>query len=327
MILYFNVLLMLKANIGSLSVPTTLSNSTYLKDLTTLTKVDFVGQNLTAASLGLSETYTVSLLTLCGKNSSNTECSHPSFGFSFKPDADLKLADTSLHDLLPGALPLYGNPSRFLGLAYTIALVLAFIAPLVNLFTHSKGSALFSAIVNVLSTILLFATAVGVVVIFSHFNTAFNLLLKPFGAHSSLGAALIAFAWSMAFFSLTTTILLFRSHQAAKSQGMNNPKGEAAMGGTRALRMLNKIPTWKNQPYSQIKKEGVRVQNVDGAHGGADDDFDPLVRSVGMEGAEDEVDLEESHTEGPHRAIPMQVFKMGPQRDADTAYEPFRESG
>ena len=68
------------------------------------------------------------------------------------------------------------------------------------------------------------------------------------------------------------------------------------------------------------------MQNVGGAHGGSDEDFDPLVRNVGMEGGDDEVDLSPSHTEGATRGIPMQAFKKGPTKNPDTMYEPFRES-
>ena len=58
---------------------------------------------------------------------------------------------------------------------------------------------------------------------------------------------------------------------------------------------------------------------------GAEDDFDPLVKNVGMEGEEDEHDLGPIDDAAPHRGIAMQVLRNEPRRDADTAYEPFRE--
>lgn len=108
--------------------------------------------------------------------------------------------------------------------------------------------------------------------------------------------------------------------------GARDLKVEAEQG-PRSHRLLNRIPTWKIHEYRQINRKGVQVQNVGGTrNGGAEEDFDPLVRNVGMEGAEDEHDLGPIDHEAPHRGIAMQVFRNGPQRNADTMYEPFRES-
>jgi hypothetical protein len=102
-------------------------------------------------------------------------------------------------------------------------------------------------------------------------------------------------------------------------------KAEAEQG-SRSHRLLSRIPTWKIHEYRQINKKGVQVQNVGTRDGGAEEDFDPLVRNVGMEGAEEEHDLGPIDNEAPHRGIAMQVFRNEPQRTTDTMYEPFRES-
>jgi hypothetical protein len=310
-------------------VPSTLSNSTFLQDLTTLTHTDFVGQDVSPSALGLADIYTVSLLTLCGNDKTGTECTSPHFGFNFNPETDLKLSGTSIQDLLEGTLPSY--VASFLGIAYVLSILLTFFALLVNLFTHSAGLALVSGIMSNLSTILLFATSIDSIVTFTQLNNAFNSVLSPFGAHSSLSGALFAISWVATAFSLATTILLYRSqHLASGGRGgrgaLQDLKSEAERG-PRSHRLLNRIPTWKIHEYRQINKKGVKVQNVGGARNtGAEDDFDPLVRNVGMEGAEDEHDMGPIDNEAPHRGIAMQVFRNEPQRNVDTIYEPFRES-
>jgi hypothetical protein len=87
------------------------------------------------------------------------------------------------------------------------------------------------------------------------------------------------------------------------------------------------MPTWKIHKYTQINRRGVQVQNVGGAReGGPEDDFNPLLRDIGIEGAEDAHALEPVDNEGPQRAIEIQAFKNERQRNVDTMYEPFRNA-
>ncbi|RFU31320.1 hypothetical protein B7463_g5004, partial [Scytalidium lignicola] len=327
----------LKADTASLNVASKLSGSDFLRDLTALTKTDFIGQNASAKSLGLADSYTVSLLALCGENKTETACSSPQFGFHFKPGSDLKLDNSALQDTLPGAINNYSATSKFLSIGYVLAIFFAFLAPLVNLFSYSAGAALAAALMSTLATVLLLASSVASLVTFTNFSKAFNSALSPYGAKSHLGTTLFVISWVATAFSIATTMLLFRSHHGASRNGGRRGKSRAVEGekgvegedpAPRKLRLLSRMPTWKMHEYRQIGKQqqAVQVQKVGGIRAGAnDDDFDSLVRNVGMEGVDEEPDMEPSHGEGPHRGISMQVFnKNEPSKNIDAVYEPYR---
>ncbi|KAH8819810.1 SUR7/PalI family-domain-containing protein [Xylogone sp. PMI_703] len=322
----------LKAETSTLNIASKLSNSTFLRDLTSLTHTDFVGRNTTGHSLGLADTYTISLLTLCGKNISQTACSSPQFGFNFNPESDLELSNTALRDSLPKSLSTYSSTSKFLTIGYGLAILFSFFPPLINLFSYSAGAALGSAILSTLGSLFLLASSIEALVVFTNFSKAFNNTLSPYGAKSRLGSVLFAISWVATAFSLITTMLLFRSHHGAsrnsgRRRGIPDQKApEGANSGPRALRMLKRVQTWKMNDYRQIGKQGVSVQKVGGIKADPnDDDFDPLVREFGMEGIDEDPELEPAHGEGPHRGIAMQVFnKNEATKNTESVYEPYR---
>lgn len=128
-------------------------------------------------------------------------------------------------------------------------------------------------------------------------------------------------------------MLLFRSYHgvtrkgsAGKARAIPADQKSGAQDGPMPLRLLSKMPTWKIHQYRALGKQGVQVQKVGGVKQDPnDDDFDSLVRNVGMEGMEEDHDLEPAEGEGPHRGIAMQVFnKNEPSKNSDTVYEPFR---
>ncbi|CAI4214922.1 unnamed protein product [Parascedosporium putredinis] len=126
-------LYLLKVNTTNLHLPSKLSESRYLADLSKVTGTDLTGQTFDAATLGIAELYTIHIFTCCAQPD---RCTAPVLGPSFDPVLHLRLgigAVDSLPAPLEDALSLYKRVSPMLGTVFILAFVLVLSAPSITL--------------------------------------------------------------------------------------------------------------------------------------------------------------------------------------------------
>ncbi|KAE9367516.1 hypothetical protein N431DRAFT_486608 [Stipitochalara longipes BDJ] len=334
----------LKADTTALSVASKLSNSTYLKELSTVAKTDYVGSNHSASSLGIANSYTISLLSYCAESSTSTVCSKPQFGFHFDPLSDLKLDNTGLQGSLSTtftkAISSYGSASKFLGGAYLLGFILTFLTPIFGILAGccAPRAIIGGAITSSLATIFLLAASGLSVAIFKTVKAAFDSDLGPTGIKTSLGVQLFVVTWIATVLSLVSTVLLCVSSRSSsrkgKSRGMITPsttdKDGSKVGvvsstaGPKPLTLLQRSLTWNKHKYAQLgKKKPSPIVKVTGAD--HDEDEDILLEQRGFGGGEDEGEEEEEMVRSSTRGIPLTAIKGSkPAKDTDAAYEPFR---
>ncbi|KAK3389805.1 hypothetical protein B0H63DRAFT_445967 [Podospora didyma] len=195
----------LKTETSGLSAPPKLGNSDFLRDLSTVSGTDFVGQKTTAADLGLADSYTVHLLTVCGHFSGGSvSCSTPRINFAFDPSLDLKLDRTSLQGTYSqsylDALSNYSRINHFLPGGYIAAAVFIWLAPLAACF-----SAVGATILSSLAAILLLSSSIAAGLTFKNMNNAFNDNFNASGLSSSIGTIPIALSVIPLVFCLIAT--------------------------------------------------------------------------------------------------------------------------
>lgn len=201
-------------DISKLNVPAKLDGSTFLKDLTSSTGVDFVGEPATTATLGLAETYTSSLLTACGHFANGkVECSPANLAYHFNPVRVLHLDSTSLEGTytpeLKDAIDATSRVSRFLVYGYFASALLTFLAPLVAMATSS-----FAAAISSIATLLLLAVSIAGLVVFNRLSGAFNANFNDEGMFSSVAAVPSALSFAAFALSLLATSTLISRAQA-----------------------------------------------------------------------------------------------------------------
>ncbi|KAK3318845.1 SUR7/PalI family-domain-containing protein [Apodospora peruviana] len=234
----------LKTDASKLSVPSKLADSTFLKDLSAVSGADYVGQPATASSLGIADSYTISLLTACGHFADGTvSCAKPSIGFAFNPGADLRLDGTSLQgsysDAFLKALSTYSKLTRWLAGSYVASALFLFLAPIA-----ACASALGGAFVSAIATLVLFAASVAGAVIFKNVNAAFNDNFSASGAglSSSIGVTPVALSFVAFVFSLIASVLFFLTARRNSKSSRRGPSLAHAVGGKGSPSLLAEDP-------------------------------------------------------------------------------------
>jgi hypothetical protein len=301
-----------------------------------------VGSDADASSLGLANSYTVSLFSSCAENNSSTTCTSAQFGYHFNPLSDLKLDDTGMQGSFSssflGSIS-YGSASKFIGIAYIFALLLTFVTQGLNILSCCAPRAIIaSATTSILATIFLLAASSTAVAVFTKIKGQFNSELAAAGIKTALGNKLFIVSWIAFALLFLNSILLCVHHRRnkqtrqrglAKGKGIIDHSGMDKSGGdvkvfaapkrTKTLQLLKGIPMWNRHKYAQIEKQtifkGVSVNDHD--------DKEVLVKR-GFGGGEDEDD---ELVRGSTRSIPLQPLgNNGATRDVNTAYEPYRQT-
>lgn len=345
----------MKTSTAELDIKSALQGSTFLQELTALTGVDLVGTEATASSLGLADSYTVSLFSSCAKagtsGDSATKCSPSQFGYHFNPIADLKLDTIGIEgSLAPGFLPSisYGAAARAIAITFVLSLALALATMTLNLMCCLYPRLVFiSMITSILATILQLAGAATSIAIFSNIKKNFNAELESSGIKTSLGNNLFIASWISFGLLFVNSILLVFTHRrnkvvkrrgAGRGRSLIDHNGLDQKGGdqnkafappkrTRTIQLIkNHLPGFGGkQKYTQIEKQaGVRSITVTDH----DTDRDVLVKK-GFGGGEDEHDDERDElVRGSTRGIPMHVVggRSGGTKVVETGYEPFRHA-
>ncbi|KAJ9151484.1 hypothetical protein NKR19_g4908 [Coniochaeta hoffmannii] len=338
----------LKTDTSSLSIPSKLSSSTFLADLSAVSGGDFTGSPATASSLGLAESYTLLLLTSCGHFPTGVVCDKPHVGFSFDPASHLKLDSTSLQGTFPpaliSALSSYHRTSDFLGVGYIISAALLALAPIAGFLSgRHRWAGVTAAILVSLASILLFASTVAAVVTFRSLNTQINSAFNSSGLRSETGAGPVALGFVAFILALLASVILVirarnpvaavRGRVVAHSIGTGydskstNVGAEGTDAGATKPGLWRRVPTWTSHRYVQVEKQpallktSTAVGSLEGVVVTS-----PAGTRTRVEGEDDWAgDDEYSGTGGKagQKGIPMLSLGNKRERDVGSAYEPY----
>ncbi|OIW28743.1 hypothetical protein CONLIGDRAFT_703866 [Coniochaeta ligniaria NRRL 30616] len=337
----------LKTDTTSLSIPSKLSSSTFLTDLSAVSGADFTGSPATSSSLGLAETYTLLILTSCAHFPTSTVCDRPSIGFAFDPASNLKLDSTSLQGTSPPALisslSSYRRASPFLADAYVISAALVALAPVAALLgPHSRAAAVAAAVLASLASVFLFAAAVGAVVVFRGLGAQVDAAFGSSGLRSEAGVAPVALGFAAFVLALVTAVIFIvrargplrpRGRVVATSIGTDVKGGGAGGEGPRPG-LWKRIPTWSQHRYVQVERQPALLKTSVAGSMEAVVVTSPAGTRMRAEGDDDWAGEDEyaagggGNGAGGHKGIPM-LSLGGNKRDRDvnTAYEPYSGDG
>ncbi|KAK3378854.1 SUR7/PalI family-domain-containing protein [Lasiosphaeria ovina] len=348
----------LKTDTTNLKVPPKLGNSTFLAGLSAVSGTDFVGQDATAASLGLANTYTIGVLAVCGHFADGSvSCSRPQFNFWFNPATDLRLDSTSLQGNYPPgyltAISDYSRLNRFLPGAYVSSALFVWAASLA-----ACCSAVLAAVVSVIATVLLFAASIGGIVIFKHLNDAINGNFAASGLSSSLGSIPTALSFvAFAFALLSSIVYVIRARDESSGRGRRRGVEARSVGGPEsgygsaaaaaipgekpsgARGLLSRLPLvggLRQQRYTQIEKQQDAASQKEpmlaAAAGGSPDGIRPKRLDEDW-AAPDDFSANNNNNNGsgqPGARSPapsgIPFLSLGgnkPVKDLNTAYEPY----
>ncbi|KAI1079098.1 hypothetical protein F5B20DRAFT_178898 [Whalleya microplaca] len=275
----------LTVNTVDLNVPAKLGSSKFLKDLSTIAGEDWVGPSANSRSLGLSKTYSLTLLTVCAEGDDSITCGPPKIGVSFIPESDLRLDSTSIQGTLSAAysdqLQTYRKASTFLGVTYVLAVLLTgsscILVVASRCFPRVIVVSLFSSFVAFL---FLLAAAVTSVVTFVKLKDAFNDELGNSGLRTETGSRMFGLSFGaagVAFAAFTATLAQARHERKRKYQGgsqgldINKSPSSTDSGTQRAISMLkfpNRMLGWNRSKYTQIENQKPILYAHDAPHGG-----------------------------------------------------------
>jgi hypothetical protein len=331
----------LKTDTTALSVPSKLSSSTFLSDLSAVSGADFTGSPATASSLGLADSYTLLLLTSCAHfPSGGAQCDRPSIGFTFNPASDLRLDSTSLQGTFPpalaSALANYRRVSGFLAGAYVVSAALVALAPLASLLAaRNRSAGAVAAVMSVLASILLLGAGIAAVVVFGSLNTQFNAAFSSSGLRSSLGAKPVALGFVAFALTLLTAVIFVvrartpanaRGRMVARSIGADDAASVATGKEGSKPGLWKRIPTWSQHRYVQVEKQPAvqKTKNV-AASMEAVVVTSPAGTRARADGDEDWATGDDEYASGRgQKGIPMlSIGANKRERDMNTAYEPY----
>jgi hypothetical protein len=199
---------------SALSLPSKLSRSAFLRDISKVSGQDYIGPDITPQRLGISISYTVHVFTCCGHATDTHpgQCTTPLVGSSFDPYRDLKLDNTILEGTyssrMRSALNGYNRISPFLGAGFLVAFVLGLAAPTTLLLAKKAPRAAWvSAAMGVISTIFLLAATASAHAIMRELAHAMHAEFSAIGIRTDVGKLTYP-AWAAFGFSVLATLSL-----------------------------------------------------------------------------------------------------------------------
>jgi hypothetical protein len=253
----------------NLDLPSPLSTSRYLRDLSTIAARDYTGSDTTFSTLGLAQTYAIGLLGLCASNPTSspgtTTCASPTVGFAFSPASDLRLSGTPVQGLsdsgFSAAWTTYARISTFLGVAYILCALCVAAAPIAGALGHhrpvfGRASVLLGGTATLLlggtATLLLLVASIASVAVLTRLASAFNTAFADAGLSMTAGSALFVLSFLSALCALVATYLLhLRARDTITAQPYGTPRklfGSDAKDGAEAYYSLGPYPTAANGP-------------------------------------------------------------------------------
>ncbi|KAI0396745.1 SUR7/PalI family-domain-containing protein [Xylariaceae sp. FL0594] len=278
-------------DVTNLVIPAKLSSSKLLQDLSMISGSDLVGNERTRQSLGLAQTYSVSLLTVCGRHEDGSTTCYPArVGFAFDPLSDLHIGSLVNQGTLPSPsffsqLRKYAAASTFASVAYILSSLLIVTSCASVLLSRRCNSndkkprlvRFISRSTSFLAAVLLIAATVDTSVTFIKVRDAYNSAFSGIGVTTTLavsGAISLSVAASVLAFVAFLLVLFVRPPVAAGAgydRKVNNfeenahlddlfvgaaaPAGLMSRGsrpGVVSIGLLDRVPTWKQGRYVQI---------------------------------------------------------------------------
>ena len=252
----------------------------FLHDLSKISGSDLVGQSNTRESLGLSNDYSVSLLTACGTNDDgSTSCYAPRIGFTFNPGTNLKLDRTAAQY---GQLRTYAAVSTFVAVAYILSALLTLLScTAIVLSRRFERAILASRITAGLVAIILSVATIVSIVTFVKTSDSFNSALSSVGVKTTTNstafglsaaasvAAIIAFALTFFLRPTATSYRLpyrlpyHREKQPNETELMSREPQPANINARGGTGFLDRVPTWNRPRYAQIDTNKSRDHSPD----------------------------------------------------------------
>jgi hypothetical protein len=190
--------------------------SPHFSDLTTAALsgaavTDSTAVNITAADLGLADSYEVSLWNYCAKTGSTRTCSKGKFNWASSElnttNITALASSTGTNVTLPteirDSLKTFTVVSKWTEVVYIIAFVASVLEIVVGLFGFcSRMGSCCTFIVSGISTTAVIAASVMATVMSSVVVGAIDAAAKAYGAHASLNTSFLATTWLAAAFSI-----------------------------------------------------------------------------------------------------------------------------
>ncbi|KAI1462108.1 hypothetical protein F4805DRAFT_194142 [Annulohypoxylon moriforme] len=246
-----------------MNVPSKLSGSALLKDLSTIGGLDWVGEDRDAESLGLAPSYSLNLLTSCSEDDGSTTCETPKIGFKFNPSSDLHLEGVSIDGMSSSEysdeLQSYGKTSTFLGAGYivgTIFTALTCLFIIVSCFFH--GAVIFGLLTSGLAFIFLLASSIVSATSSHKLKTAFNDALEDSGVRTDTSPRMIGLGFGAAFAVVIALVLMFFQLQASRKQrrqGGFESKSGPQDGPVPKPGLMRRVTTWHRHKYMEVEKQ------------------------------------------------------------------------
>ncbi|PMD33835.1 hypothetical protein L207DRAFT_517863 [Hyaloscypha variabilis F] len=170
------------------------------------------GNNITAADLGLADTYKVSLFNYCYQTGTNTTCTKAEFNWAasaLNTTAIEKLASTTagvtvtLPKELTTSLHTFTVVSKWTEVVYIIAFVTCVSELIVGLFGFcSRIGSCCTFLISGISTVAIVAASIMATIQSSIVVGAIDSVAKAYGVHSSIDTSFLATTWLAAAFSI-----------------------------------------------------------------------------------------------------------------------------
>ncbi|KAI1163701.1 SUR7/PalI family-domain-containing protein [Nemania serpens] len=316
----------------NIAISAKLGSSVFLQDLSRITGSNLVGQASTRQSLGLSSTYSVSLLTACGQDEGSTTCYTPRIGFTFNPGSDLKLDRTAAQGTLSRAyydqLRTYAAVSTFVAVAYIVASLLTTLSCLAIVLSRRFARAITVSRINAgIVAVLVLVATIASIVTFVRLRDTFNNALGDIGVKAEISASAFALsaAASVASIIAFVLVLLIRPATSGYNQSYRRDKvvdgvDGADEAGLMSLKpraagvgvgILERVQTWNRPRYAQL--DGKKLPSAHSRDHSPESDREGLINPAND-------DVVPNSTYPP----PLWANKQGKQ-DLDhvaTAYEP-----
>jgi hypothetical protein len=167
--------------------------------------------NITAADLGLADSYKVSLWNYCATTGSSTTCSKGKFDWASSELNTTNItvlasstgANVTLPKELRDSLHTFTVVSKWTEVVYIIAFVVSVLEIVVGLFGFcSRIGSCCTFIISGISTTAVITASVMATVISSVVVGAVDTATKAYGAHASLNTSFLAVTWLAAAFSI-----------------------------------------------------------------------------------------------------------------------------
>ncbi|KAI1096046.1 hypothetical protein F5B19DRAFT_216566 [Rostrohypoxylon terebratum] len=305
----------LTINTEDLSVPSKLSGSALLIDLSTIGGQDWVGSDKDAKSLGLAPSYSLNLLTTCSEDDGSTTCETPKIGFKFDPSSDLHLDGISDDGTYSDELQSYGKTSTFLGAGYIIGTLFTALTCLFIIAScFFPRAIMFGLLTSGLAFVFFLASSIVSATSSHKLKTTFNDALGSSGVRTSTSPRMIGLGFGAAFAIVIALVLMYfqlRASRNQRKQGSFESKTGSSDGQGSQPGLLRRVTKWNRHKYMEVEKQKPMVHRRGPS---PEDDRRALIATV-----EDEF----SHERPSGLAMgPMQKKYNSRSRNPSAAYDP-----